>query len=264
MLNKGNKVGAIITDLLKAFDTLNYNLLLCKLKAYRFNKNALTFIQSYFTNKHQRTKKEDKFSKWQKISTDMPQDSILDSLFFNMFINDLFLFIETDTLCNYADDNTMYYSYKNSNIVISRLRHDFAIIPEWFYENYMVLNPDKCHFLSLGFNIPFPDFYFEKIIIKNVTEEKIIGIVINNNLNFKSHIKKTCNKASQKLSALARISKLTTPIQMKKLINSFINAQFTDCPLIWMFSSKGCYKRINKIHERSLKLILNDYVSIIV
>ena len=63
MLNKGNKVGAIVMDLCKAFDTLNHNLLLCKLKAYGFNKNALTFIQSYFTNRHQRTKVGDKLSK---------------------------------------------------------------------------------------------------------------------------------------------------------------------------------------------------------
>ena len=95
ILNKGNKVGAIIMDLSKAFDTLNHNLLLCKLKAYGFNKNALTFIQSYFRNRHQRTKVGDKFSKWQRISTGVPQGSIPGHLFFNIFINDIFLFIET-------------------------------------------------------------------------------------------------------------------------------------------------------------------------
>ena len=63
VLNKGSKVGVIIMDLSKAFDTLNHNLL-CKLKAYGLNKNALTFIQSYFTNRHQRRKVGDKFSKW--------------------------------------------------------------------------------------------------------------------------------------------------------------------------------------------------------
>ena len=76
----------------------------------------------------------------QKISTGVPQGSILDSLFFNVFINDLFLFIETTTLCNYAGDNTMYSSDKNCNIVTSRLRHDFAIISEWFYWYSMVLS----------------------------------------------------------------------------------------------------------------------------
>ena len=53
--------------------------------------------------------------------------------------------------------------------MISRLRHDFAIISEWFYENYMVLDPDKRHFPALGFTKPFPDFSFENTIIKNVT-----------------------------------------------------------------------------------------------
>ena len=51
----------------------------------------------------------------------------------------------------------------------------------------MLLNPDKCHFLSLGFNKPFLDFSFENTTIKNAAEEKILGIVIDNNLNFKSH-----------------------------------------------------------------------------
>ena len=64
---------------------------------------------------------------------------ILGPLFFDIFINAFFLFIETATLCNYADDNAMYSSDRNSNIVISRLRHDFAIISESFYENCMAI-----------------------------------------------------------------------------------------------------------------------------
>ena len=106
MLNKSNKVGAIIMDLSKAFDTLNHILLLCK--AYGFNKNTLTIIQSYFTNRHQRTKVGGKFSKWQKISTGVPQGSIFSPFLFKTFINELFLFIESTTLCDYADGNTMY------------------------------------------------------------------------------------------------------------------------------------------------------------
>ena len=96
----------------------------------------------------------------------------------------------------------------------------------------MVLNPDKYHFLTLCFNKPFPDFSFKNTIIKNVTEEKILRIEIDNNLNCKSHVKMICEKGHQILSALARISKMATSNQRRKLLNSFINVQFTYCPLI--------------------------------
>ena len=108
-------------DLSKAFDRQNQNLVLRKLKAYTFDTNALTFIQSYFSNRHQKTKLGNKLSKWQKISTGVPQDSFLDALFYNIFFTDLFLFIETTILCNYAHDNTMYSLDGNANIVINMI-----------------------------------------------------------------------------------------------------------------------------------------------
>ena len=71
-----------------------------------------------------------------------------------------FFFIETIALCSYEDNNTMYSSDKDPNIVISRFRHDLAIISEWFYENFMVLNTYKYYFLTVRFNEPFSDFSF--------------------------------------------------------------------------------------------------------
>ena len=130
MLNKVCEVGVMIMDLSNIFDRLNHNFFLCKLKAFGFNE-ILTFIQGCFTNRHQQTKIGDKLSKWQKISAGVSQSSILGNLFFNIFINDLFLFTKTTALCNYADDNIMYSLDKNSNTVISRLRYDFAIISQW-------------------------------------------------------------------------------------------------------------------------------------
>ena len=147
MLNEGFKVGAIVMDLSKTCDTLNHNLPLCKLKAYGFDGNALILIQSYFSDRPQIAKVGDKFSKWQKVF----QGSILGPLLFNIFIHYLFLFIETTAICKYADDKAVYSSGKNANIMINRLRHDFAIILKWFYENYMVLKADTCHFFNYRF-----------------------------------------------------------------------------------------------------------------
>ena len=75
----------------------------------------------------------------------------------------------------------------------------------------MVLNADKGHFLTVGFNEPYTDFSFNNTTIENVTEEKILGLVIDNKLNFKSHLKNIYQKLNQKLSVLSRISKINIP-----------------------------------------------------
>ena len=106
-LNNGSKVGVIIMDLSKAFDSLNHDLLSAKLKAYGIDNNAVSFMRSCLTNRLQLCKINNSFSKWAKISAGVPQGSILGPLLFNIFINDMFLFLQKCDLANYANDSTM-------------------------------------------------------------------------------------------------------------------------------------------------------------
>ena len=182
-------------------------------------------------------------------------------LFVNVLINDIFRTIDKSSLCNYADNNTLYISGNDPNTVISKLNQDLSKIFKWFYERFMILNPDKCYFLTLGFQDAQPNFSYDNITIKNVSEEKILDITINNKLTFKRYLKNICKKVNQIFNGLVRITKFTSSFQRKILLNSFIKSQFSYCPLISMFASKELNKMINRIHEKSLRLVLNNHHS---
>ena len=108
VLDDKGYAGAILMDLSKAFDCLDHELLLAKLDAYGFSKNALRFINSYLTGRKQRVKVNGAFSEWQQTKLGVPQGSVLGPLLFNIYINDLFYLLKDTDICNYADDTTIY------------------------------------------------------------------------------------------------------------------------------------------------------------
>ena len=99
------------------------------------------------------------------------------------------------------------------------------------------------------------DIQISDIKVTSKSRVKLLGIHIDNRLNFDYHVSQLCKKASKKLHALARIFKYVETSKRRVLVNSFITSQFSYCPLIWMFHSRKMEHSINKIHERALRLI---------
>ena len=93
-----------------------------------FKKNALSFIKSYLTKRRQRVGVNSNFSAWEKIISGVPQDLISGPLLFNIFLNDLFLFVENSDLSNYGDDNTLYSFGNNLEEVKQTLSEYFQIV----------------------------------------------------------------------------------------------------------------------------------------
>ena len=202
----------------------------------------------------------ERFSTWREIIYGVPQGSILGPLLFNIYINDLFLFTEDFSICNYADDCSPYESSLSLNDTIQKLEIDCSRLINWYHNIYLKPNPDKWPLLlcKVG-NEQF--IFIENKKIMNSSEENILGVYFDNKLNFNYQLRKLCKKASLKLHALALLSSFMSVKQRKVIMSGFIKTLFSYCPLIWMFHCRVINSKINKIHENALNIVYNDQVS---
>ena len=198
---------------------------------------------------------------WEKIFAGVPQGSILGPLLLNIFMNDLFFFVSSSNLSNYAEGNTLYSSGFNIEEVKNCLSTDFDAVTKWFYENHIALNAGKSHLICLGKDTRKETFIFKGLAIKNSKQQKILGVTIDYKLTFKSHIKSLCEKSAQKIGTLSRLSNHLNDSQKRLVLNSIGKSQFSYCPLVWIFCARTFNNMIYKVHERVLRVTLNDYES---
>ena len=136
-------VGAVLTDLSKAFDCITHDLLIAKLAAYGFSDKALRYAYSYLKNRKQCVRINNTYSTYQKIISGVPQGLILRPIFFNLSINDLFFFVTNVSLHNFADNNTLFAFAETILELINILQSGSEIIIDWFKNNKVICNPDK-------------------------------------------------------------------------------------------------------------------------
>ena len=261
-LSNSGKVGAVLMDLSKAFDVLPHDLLIAKLWAYGVGTKSLRFLYSYLNDRKMRVRVESAFSEWLNVLLGVPQGSILGPLLFNIFVNDLFLCDLVSFIANYADDNTLYAMGHSLHDVMSMLESDVPIVVDWFRINQMVVNPDKFQFLLLGCQKDEEcTLVVDNNTITSTDYVKLLGVDIDNKLNFSSHISDLCAKANRKINALLRIRPNLDLEQATTLCDAYILSSFRYCPLIWMFCSKSDNKKINSTHIRALRTVHRDFTT---
>ena len=96
-------------------------------------------------------------------------------------------------------------------------------------------------------------------ISQSRVSEKLLGLIIDNKLDFPEQLNTVCKKANLKLHALDRIYRFLSPEQHVLIIDAYIKSLFNYCLLVWMFCYRRVMHKMNKIHERSLRLLLKNY-----
>ena len=106
-------------------------------------------MHNYLKNRKQKVQINNKFNLERNVIGGVPQGSIDRLLLFNLFINDLVFFLSNIVyLCNYVGDDTLFVIGKNKEDIKSLLLLDFEIVNNWLYENFMILNSEKSHYMS--------------------------------------------------------------------------------------------------------------------
>ena len=155
---------------------------------------------------------------------------------------------------SYADDNNPYVCSENVDVTLGKLEKVGKVLFEWFSNKFLKANADKCH-LILSTDEPF-SINIDNEVIKNSNNKKLLGINLND-----THVANICNRMSKKLHALARISQYMNIHKRRMTMKAFIASEFGYCPLVWMFHSRKLNSRVNKLYERALIIVYQDYTS---
>ena len=142
-INNGKAVGVVFIDLTKAFDLINHDILLQKLKLYGLSEPAISFFKSYLSNRTQSVSLNGVISSKKDNRRGVPQGSILGPLLFSLYINDLPLSVKNAICDLFADDTSLQYASFDINDIEHNLNRSMNAITDWCRDNDMLVHPDK-------------------------------------------------------------------------------------------------------------------------
>ena len=146
-MNSGSLTAALMFDMSAAFDTVEKDTVLNKLKLLGVSEETIKWINSYLSGRKQRVKIDDEESPTEDLSLGTPQGSRLSPLLFNILTCDLNLYMTDGLCCNFADDTSLSVEAKTKSEMIQKLEKEAEGMTQFTSTNNLVLNPGKTAFI---------------------------------------------------------------------------------------------------------------------
>ena len=142
----------VLLDMSKAFDSLNHNLLLEKLRKLGLKASVTSWFSSYLSSRYQRVRYEDSLSELLPLANGVPQGSILGPVLFSIYINDLISVITHSQPAAYVDDSQLHFKFSvsDSSSAMAAVNQDLRNISKWCANNSLLINPEKTKLVVVG------------------------------------------------------------------------------------------------------------------
>jgi hypothetical protein len=250
---------SIFIDLSKAFDCLNHEILLCKLQHYGLQTRALSLIRSYLSNRKQFVETNNFKSETCRITTGVPQGSILGPFLFLVYLNDFKNASSKFKFINYADDTTLISTVSSFSLDRSTetINNELQKIQKWLNLNKLSLNIDKTklmYFFHPRKHLQLPQISLNGRQIERVENFNYLGILINQHLSWSPHISLISSKISRVCGVLSKLRHFLPPQILKTIYSSLITCHLNYGVLLWGSQSE----RIEKLQKKALRIITNS------